>query len=174
MKITVLVGNPKPMSRTLRVAQGLAERVSTRVSGDVSTIDLAHYTDRVFAWPDDTMTALTTVVASSDLAFIASPTYKAAYTGLLKSFLDRYPANGLKGVMSIPVMTGADAAHALAPAMSLTPVLTELGAMVPCAGMYFKTPEFGRVDEVLDQWLTDNSAVIDLIMAATSCSASRR
>lgn len=29
------------------------------------------------------------------------------YTGLLKAFLDPYPANGLKGVTAIPVYTGA-------------------------------------------------------------------
>jgi len=57
---------------------------------------------------------------------VASPTYKATYTGLLKLFLDRFATDGLRGV-AVPLMLGAGPAHALAPELTLRPVLTEIG-----------------------------------------------
>ncbi|MEV8610856.1 NAD(P)H-dependent oxidoreductase [Amycolatopsis sp. NPDC051373] len=64
----------------------------------------------IFAWPSEVMSALTERVAGSDLVVIASPTYKATYTGLVKAFLDRYAAGALAGVTAIPVMTGGSPA----------------------------------------------------------------
>lgn len=83
---------------------------------------------------------------------VATPTYKATYTGLLKSFLDRYPADGLKDVCAVPLMTGADRTHSMAPEVNLSPLLVELGAIVPVRGLYFETPLMARADEVLAAW----------------------
>ena len=58
------------------------------------------------------LSRLTAEVAAADIAVFASPTYKAAYTGLLKAFLDRYGSNGLAGTIAVPVMTGGWAGHA--------------------------------------------------------------
>jgi len=66
---------------------------------------------------------------------VASPTYKATYTGLLKLFLDRFATDGLSGV-AVPLMLGAGPAHALAPELTLRPVLTEIGGTVPGRALY--------------------------------------
>ncbi|WP_350353317.1 NAD(P)H-dependent oxidoreductase [Microbacterium sp. A8/3-1] len=147
---TIVVGNPKPRSRTRAVAEALLERLLTPGSYDLEVIDLADHVDEVFRWPSVTMDTLNTRVAESDLAIFASPTYKASYTGLLKTFLDRYPTNGLAGVISIPVHTGGDLTHALAPTANLAPLLMELGAVVPGRGFYVVTGELDRLDELVD------------------------
>lgn len=67
---------------------------------------------------------------------VASPTYKASFTGLLKLFLDRFPSNALDGVVAVPLMLGAGPAHALAPEVFLKPVLAELGAVLPTRALY--------------------------------------
>ena len=85
LTVTVLVGNPKPNSRTLQVAQALAERLVPAATPEV--IDLATVSARLFDWPSDEMAALTERVAASDLLVVASPTYKATYTGLLDAGL---------------------------------------------------------------------------------------
>ena len=65
------------------------------------------------------------------------PTYKATYTGLLKLFLDRFATDGLRGV-AVPLMLGAGPAHALAPELTLRPVLTEIGGTT-VRGLYVVT-----------------------------------
>ncbi len=83
MKITVLVGNPKSDSRTLKLANAVADRITR--PGDIRlAIDLAEHVNSVFEWPSVEMDNLTNQVASSDILIVASPTYKATYTGLLK------------------------------------------------------------------------------------------
>ena len=72
---------------------------------------------------------------TADLVVVACPTYKATYTGLLKLFLDRFSTDGLRGV-AVPLMLGAGPAHALAPELTLRPVLTEIGGTVPVRGLY--------------------------------------
>ncbi|AFZ56803.1 NADPH-dependent FMN reductase [Anabaena cylindrica FACHB-243] len=59
---------------------------------------------------------------------IATPIYKAAYTGLLKSFLDLLPQKALTGKVLLPLATGGTIAHLLSIEYALKPVLGELGA----------------------------------------------
>jgi len=149
LRIAIVVGNPKPKSRTLKVAETLAEKLFGPAARDAELIDLADYSDEILKWPSEKMDALTARVAGSDVVIFASPTYKATYTGLLKVFLDRYPANGLAGVTAIPLLTGADHAHAMGPTVSLAPLLMELGAAVPGRGLYFVIGQMDRLDEIV-------------------------
>jgi FMN reductase len=150
VKVSVVVGNPKPRSRTLKVATSLVERLLDPGSYELNTIDLADHSHEVFAWPSDSMVALNASVAESDLAVFASPTYKATYTGLLKAFLDRYPANGLANLVAIPVLTIADPSHSMAPTHNFAPLLAELGAIVPGRGFAFLSSQMDRLDEIVE------------------------
>lgn len=149
LKVSIIVGNPKPQSRTLKVAQTLVEKLFATDSYAIEVIDLAEHADEIFAWPSERMAALNASVAASDVAVFASPTYKATYTGLLKAFLDRYPASGLSGVTAIPLMTGADLTHSMGPTVNLAPLLVELGATVPGRGTYFITGQMDHLDEIV-------------------------
>ncbi len=155
LNITLVVGNPKPASRTLSVGQTLIEKLLAGAEHSLQVIDLAEYSAELFEWPSAKLAELNETVARSDLAVFASPTYKATYTGLLKAFLDRYPAGALAGVVAIPVMTGADLTHSMGPDVHLRPLLVELGATVPTRGMYFVTAHMDRLDEVVDGWVAD-------------------
>lgn len=153
--VATLVGNPKPASRTLAVA----EAVRTALFGsefEGPTIDLAEHTRELFEWPSASMDALVGSVAAADVLIVASPTYKASYTGLLKAFLDRYPHNGLDGVVAVPVMTGSDLGHSMAPEVHLRSLLVELGATVPTRGLYFVTGNIDRLDAVVAAWADEN------------------
>lgn len=149
LKVSVIAGNPKSQSRTLKVAQALVEKIFEAGTYEVEVIDLADHVDEIFTWPSDKMASLNARVAASDVAIFASPTYKATYTGLLKAFLDRYPASGLAGVTAIPVMTGADQTHSMGPTVNLAPLLVELGATVPGRGFYFVTGQMDRLEETV-------------------------
>jgi FMN reductase len=164
MQIAVVVGNPKPRSRTLAIATAVAQSAGALLGGEVTLeVDLALFTDEIFKWPSDEMSRLNDSVASSDLVIVASPTYKATYTGLLKSFLDRYPSNGLSGVTAIPVMTGASALHAMSIDTGLRPLLVELGASVPTRGLYFVMSQMPELEQVIASWVDENLAPGGLI-----------
>jgi len=149
LKLSIVVGNPKPRSRTLKVAETLAEKLFGSALQESEVIDLADYRDEILVWPSGRMDALNARVADCDVVIFASPTYKATYSGLLKVFLDRYPANGLSGVTAIPLLTGADQTHAMGPTVNLAPLLVELGAVVPGRGFYFVISQMDRLNEIV-------------------------
>lgn len=129
----VVVGNPRAGSRTLTAALHLARDL---VGEPDLVVDLAELGGAVLDLRDERVAGLIEQIASHDVVVFASPTYKAALTGLLKAFLDRFPGNGLRDVVAVPLMLGAGPGHALAVETSLRPVLTELGATVPVRGLY--------------------------------------
>jgi len=135
-RVAVVVGNPKPQSRTLAAATYVARELSGHEPDLV--VDLAELGARLLDWSDPNIADLVTEVGSADLVVVASPTYKATYTGLLKLFLDRFasgPDGGLRGV-AVPLMLGGGPDHALAPELTLRPVLSEIGGLVPAKGLY--------------------------------------
>ena len=103
---------------------------------------------------------LLTAVAASDLVVVASPTFKATYTGLLKSFFDRYGTNALTSTVAIPVMTGAGPVHALAPEVHLRPLLVELGASTPTRSLYVTEQQFDDLEAVIGLWAEAASPLI--------------
>jgi FMN reductase len=64
----------------------------------------------------------------ADGVVIATPVYKAAYTGLLKSWLDLLPQYALQDKTVLPLATGGSMAHTLALDYALRPVLQSMGA----------------------------------------------
>jgi FMN reductase len=133
-QVAVVVGNPRPGSRTLSAATHVARELTGREPDLV--VDLADLGARLLDWSDEEVGRLVADVGDADLVVVASPTYKATYTGLLKLFLDRFAGGtGLTGV-AVPLMLGAGPAHALAPELTLRPLLTELGAVVPVRSLY--------------------------------------
>jgi FMN reductase len=134
VRVGVVVGNPKPASRTYLAAVRLAELLTDRTPDPV--VDLAAFGAGLLDWSDAEVAEAVQTVAGLDLVIFASPTYKASFTGLLKLFLDRFPSNALDGVVAVPLMLGAGPAHALAPEVFLKPVLAELGAILPTRALY--------------------------------------
>ncbi|GGG21111.1 FMN reductase [Rhodococcoides trifolii] len=152
MKVTVVAGNPKPESRTLDAAHRLANNL-TEGSTDVRTeeVDVVTLGAGLLGWGDPGVAAAVETVGSSDLVVVASPTFKATYTGLLKLFLDQFAGGtGLQNVVVVPLMLGAGPAHAMAPDLFLKHVLVELGATTPAPGLY-----------LIDSSFTTDSAIAD-------------
>lgn len=133
-RTAVVVGNPRPGSRTLAAASYVVRELSG--AGPDLVVDLATLGPELLEWSSARVAELVAEVGAADLVVVASPTYKATYTGLLKVFLDRFAGgSGLRGV-AVPLMLGAGPAHALAPELHLRPLLVELGASVPTPSLY--------------------------------------
>ena len=152
----IVVGNPKPQSRTLDVARavGIAAAAAAGFEpAEIVEIDLAAFGSRLFDWSAADVKEAVTRVASTSLLVVASPTYKASYTGLLKSFLDWFGTTSLAGVTTVPVMVGAGNAHALAVEVHLRPVLVEIGATVPARGLFVTEDRLDDLQSVIAGWL---------------------
>lgn len=152
MAVLAVVGNPNPGGRTTTAAETVASRVASLTDGTIETIELADVAGELFNRPAPTVDALTLRVARTAAVVFASPTYKAGMTGLLKSFLDRYGADGLAGVVAIPLMLGGAPHHALAVETNLRPVLVELAAIVPTRGIYVIDSELDDLEALIDRW----------------------
>jgi FMN reductase len=163
-EVAVVVGNPKPASRTLAAATYVARELVGR-DPDV-TVDLATLGPAVLDWSDAGVARLVDRVGRAGLVVFASPTYKGTYTGLLKLFLDRFAGGtGLSG-LAVPMLLGASPAHSLAPELTLRPVLTEIGGTVPGRALYV-------VDSAYDDpstyaaWLTATAPVVSRYLGST-------
>ncbi|MDL1900352.1 NADPH-dependent FMN reductase [Anaerolineae bacterium CFX9] len=75
-------------------------------------------------------------VASAAGIVVATPVYKAAYTGVLKTFLDLLPHHALAGKVVLPIALGGSYAHSLVIDYALRPVLAALGAAHVTDGLY--------------------------------------
>jgi FMN reductase len=148
--LTVVVGNPKPQSRTLEASVLLAESLTGRSPDHV--IDVVELGSGLLTWGDAAVAEAVATVCASQVCIVASPTFKATYTGLLKLFLDQFPAGALEGVTVFPLMLGAGAAHAMAPEVFLKPVLVELGATCPVAGLYLLDSSY-RAGDARAAWI---------------------
>jgi FMN reductase len=153
-RTTVVVGNPKPRSRTSSAATAVATYIAEQLGAepDTTTIELPDLGAGLLGWGDEAVGEAVAAARSADLLVVASPTYKATFTGLLKLFLDQIGADELAGVTTVPVMVGAGPGHALAVEVHLRPVLVELGATTPTRGLYLQESELADLDSVLDRW----------------------
>ena len=157
--IGIVVGNPRPQSRTLAAAVAVVRALTGREPD--FTLDLAEFGARLLDWKDPKVAAAVEQVTAARLVVVASPTYKATYTGLLKLFLDRFRAGSLAGVVAIPLQLGGDWRHSLAPEVHLKPVLAELGAATPTRALYLLESDAGEdplagfaASATLAEWLS--------------------
>jgi FMN reductase len=148
----VIVGNPKLASRT----RDAAERLAAALGAKATVLEVAELGAGLLSWGDPAVAEAVKTVQAADIVIAASPTFKGTYTGLLKLFLDQFgTATGLAGQVGIPLMLGAGPAHALAPELTLKPVLVELGAICPAQGIYqidSRYADDGSLAKWVGQW----------------------
>lgn len=169
MKIVTIVGNPKAKSKTYQFAQAATEQLKALLAYDNQNVteevmfDLADYGTDLVQWNHQTITSIVEHIDSAQYIIIASPTYKASYTGLLKLFLDVLPMNALQHKLVFPIMVGAAPHHQLACEVHLKPVLAELGATTAHKGLYLLDSQLEQCEELLKQWIESNATAVKSI-----------
>ncbi|GAB3431059.1 NADPH-dependent FMN reductase [Flindersiella endophytica] len=162
-QIVVIVGNPRPNSRTKQVAErlasGLAESVSPVLVG-VSVIDLAGFGGAVLERDAPDVDAALETVRNAGVLIVATPVYKASYTGLLKAFLDRFNGPALAGIAAVPLTVSAAPTHRLTADVHLRPLLVELGASVPTRAFAIEESALADLDPVLTDWLKTEAGFV--------------
>ena len=110
-----IAGSPSHPSRTY----GLVEYASKILSQQGFTVDIISARDipaedLVFGRYDSpALEKPKALLEKASGVIIATPIYKAAYTGVLKAFLDLLPQKALAGKVILPLATGGTIAHLL-------------------------------------------------------------
>lgn len=170
MLMTTIIGNPKARSKTRTIAEEAASQLHAILEKQTSEeiehemIDLADYAVALATWDQSIISTLLARIEASSCLVIASPTYKATYTGLLKLFLDVLPMNALAGKLAFPIMVGAGYQHQLAVELHLRPLLSELGALCPARGLYVLDSQLDQRQDVLSEWATAQEAVMKALL----------
>lgn len=171
MSALLIAGSPSERSRSA----ALLDAVSQRLHARGALVDRIHIRDLSpqplladFGHP--TVVAAADQVAQARVLVVATPVYKAAYSGVLKVFLDLLPQTALKGKTVLPLATGGSPHHMLALDYALRPVLQSLGAKHILPGIYATdsqvtvTPEGGydvhsdiaaRLDDAVNLLITE-------------------
>lgn len=129
-KVVILSGSPNASSRL----NGMINFISQALTdagfeiGSIQVVDLPPE-DLVYSrFNSSSIIAANEQIASADAVVIASPVYKASYTGVLKAYIDLLPQKGFENKMITPLFIAGSMAHLLAIDYSLKPVLASMGA----------------------------------------------
>lgn len=175
--VVVIQGSPSSPSKTAAVVR-VAEQMLRSGGVDTHRIDVRDLSPQALATADAAHVGIQAAVRrvlESDAVVVATPVYKAAYTGLLKLFLDLLPPRALEGKVVLPIATGGSPAHLLALDYALKPVLAALGAKVFVSSVYVldasieledPSPLQGADRERLDRSVEELRQVLNLQQAA--------
>ena len=136
--ILLISGSPSARSRSGALLQYAAERLrSEGFSTELISVRDYPAEDLILGKHESPSFAETKrLVAEARGLIVATPVYKAAYTGSLKALLDILPAQALRNKTVLPIATGGSPAHLLVLDYALKPVLGALGASDILQGVY--------------------------------------
>ncbi|MGG1944203.1 NADPH-dependent FMN reductase [Trinickia sp. NRRL B-1857] len=155
MTILAISGSPSPDSRTQLVLSHVLSLLAQRGLA-TELLALPTLSGEALIRADTTAPSIEDAlskVARARVVIVGTPIYKAAYTGLLKAFLDLLPQDGFDGKIALPVATGGSLAHLLALDYALRPVLQALGTEAVLPSVFaldrevVRRPEGGAVFE---------------------------
>ena len=138
MSVLLIAGSPSDRSRTAALLDAVGQRLKFR-GAQTKTLRIRDLPPQALLLADfgnPALVSATVQVAQADVIVVATPVYKAAYSGVLKVFLDVLPQTALKGKTVLPLATGGSPNHMLALDYALRPVLQSLGAKTILPGIY--------------------------------------
>jgi len=180
MSILLLGGSPAVPASSSRLLLHIGERLAERGHRyrrlhvrDLPAQALLHAD-----CADPAIVQALAAVAQADVVIIATPVYKASYTGVLKAFLDLLPQDGLAGKVVLPLATGGSQSHLLALDYALRPVLQALAARHVLTSIYATSQQLQWQDELGLTLAPEIAARVDdgieEVDAALSALAARR
>ena len=138
MSVFLLGGSPSPQSSSSRLLQHIGERLSLH-GQRLSRCEVRELPAAALLALESGEPAIARVLAQlrqADAVVVATPVYKAAYSGLLKAFLDLLPQDALAGKLVLPLATGGSQSHMLALDYALRPVLASMSARFILPSIY--------------------------------------
>lgn len=138
MSVLLIAGSPSAPSRSAVLLDAVAARLVRREVrvGRIAIRELAAHALLLGETSHPAIQHAAEQVRRADAIVIATPVYKAAYSGVLKLFLDLLPQSALRGKTVLPLATGGSPHHMLALDYALRPVLQSLAARHILPGVY--------------------------------------
>ena len=138
MSALLIAGSPSERSRSAALLDAVAQRLSVR-GALVDRVHIRDLSPQALLLGDAhhrSISQAVAQVAQARVLVVSTPVYKAAYSGVLKVFLDLLPQTALQGKTVLPLATGGSPHHMLALDYALRPVLQSLGAKHILPGIY--------------------------------------
>jgi len=138
MSVLLIAGSPSERSRTAALLDAAGQRLATR-GAQVDRLRVRDLSPQALLLADFGHRSISQAigqVARAQVIIVATPVYKAAYSGVLKVFLDLLPQDAFKGKTVLPLATGGSPNHMLALDYALRPVLQSLGARHILSGIF--------------------------------------
>jgi FMN reductase len=164
MRIVVLAGSPSLKSRSSALLQRV-EQWLRRHGHSITRFQVRDFPaeDLLYARFDSPQVRqLIEAVEHAEGVVVATPVYKAAYSGALKVMLDLLPERALSHKVVLPIATGGSGVHMLAMDYALKPVLAALKAQEMLHGVYAEDNQITYTEDdgadlapVLEQRLDD-------------------
>lgn len=163
MSALLIAGSPSERSRSATLLEAVAQRLAVR-GALVDRIHIRDLSPQALLLADFGHASVARAidqVAQARVLVVATPVYKAAYSGVLKVFLDLLPQTALKGKVVLPLATGGSPHHMLALDYALRPVLQSLGAKSILPGIYATDAQVALTPEGAYDLHADISARLD-------------
>ena len=138
MSALLIAGSPSERSRSAALLDAVAQRLTVR-GALVDRVHIRDLSPQALLLGDAhhrSISQAVAQVAAARVLVVSTPVYKAAYSGVLKVFLDLLPQTALQGKTVLPLATGGSPHHMLALDYALRPVLQSLGAKHILPGIY--------------------------------------
>ncbi len=148
-KIVGISGSLSQPSRTKSLVEEITARASHQLHAPAEVIDIAEIapvlgsTVSYGSFPAE-LTEIYKKVQEADLLVIASPVYKASYTGLLKHFFDLLDPKALVGKVAILAATGGSDQHAMVVDYQLRTLASFFNVYTTPTAIYAKDTEFSH------------------------------
>ncbi|MFJ5762436.1 NADPH-dependent FMN reductase [Neobacillus sp. NPDC093182] len=137
-KVTIISGSPSEYTRLNGVLHGVINHLNgVAISPEIIHVRELPSEDLIKAkFDSEEIIKQNKKVEHSNLVVILTPVFKASFSGVLKTYLDLLPQNGLEGKTILPIAIGGTFGHLLMIDYALKPVLTALGATHILKGVF--------------------------------------
>jgi FMN reductase len=147
LKVTAVAGSYKLPSRTAALVAALTEKLGQQIAIDLHQIDLSEIGGSFTASfdPRDLPARVQkdiTAIETADLLIVATPVYRASYSGLFKHLFDLINYEALIDVPVLLGATGGSDRHALIIDHELRPLFSFFQALTLPVGVYATEADF--------------------------------
>ena len=148
--VLLIAGSPSESSRSAALLDAVSLRLAREGGLTLERLNIRELPAQALLlaeWGHPEIIKALAQVQRARAIVVATPVYKAAYSGVLKVLLDLLPQTALREKTVLPLATGGSPHHMLALDYALRPVLQSLSARHILPGVYATDAQIPRSPE---------------------------